>query len=49
MTLEILSLASGGKCSEVETYGQIDFVITDSTAHNLGVIEEAGTQLRAES
>ena len=49
MTLEILSLASGRKYSEVEIYERIDFVMTDSTAHSLGVIQEVGTELRAES
>ena len=49
MTLEILPLASGRKYSEVEIYERMDFVMTDSTAHNLGVIQEVGTELGAES
>ena len=49
MTLEILSFASGSKYSEVEIYERIDFVMTDSTAQNLGVIQEVGTELGAES
>ena len=49
ITLEILSLATGRKYSEVEIYEQIHFVMTDGTAHNLGVIQELGTELGAES
>ena len=49
MTLEILSLASGRKYSEVEIYERIGFIMTDRTAHNLGVIQEVGTEHGAES
>ena len=49
ITLEILSLATGRKYSEVEIYERIHFVMTDGTAHNLGVIQEVGTELGAES
>ena len=49
MTLEVLSLASGRKYSQVEIHKQIDFVMTDSTAHNLRVIQEVGTELGADS
>ena len=40
MTFQILSAATGGKYSEKDLVERIDFVITDSTAHNLGVIDQ---------
>ena len=49
MTLEILSWASERKYSEVEIYERIGFIMTDRTAHNLGVIQEVGTEHGAES
>ena len=45
LTLEILSAASAGKYTEKEILEKIDFVMTDSTAHNLGVIEEVCKEL----
>ena len=42
-------MATGRKYSEVEIYERIHFVMTDRTAHNLGVIQEVGTELGAES
>ena len=49
MTLEILFWASERKYSEVEIYERIGFIVTDRTAHNLGVIQEVGTEHGAES
>ena len=40
MTLRILSASVGYKYSEKELLDQIDFVMTDSTSHNLTVIEK---------
>ena len=45
LTLNILSHASGNKYSALEIVGRIDFVMTDSTAHNKGVIEEVCKEL----
>ena len=39
-TLDILSAASGYKYSSTDIVKKIDFVMTDSTAHNLKVIEK---------
>ena len=49
LTLEILSAASAGKYTEKEILEKIDFVMTDSTAHNLGVIEEVCRELNTET
>ena len=49
LTLEILSAASGGQYSERDILERIDFVMTDSTAHNLGVMEEVGNEVGSES
>ena len=37
MTFQMLSAATGCKFSEKDLVEKIDFVITDSTSHNLGV------------
>ena len=39
MTLRILSAACGYKYTEQDLLGRIDFVMTDSTSHNLNVME----------
>ena len=39
MTFKMLSAATGCKFSEKDLVEKIDFAITDSTSHNLGVIE----------
>ena len=39
-TLDILSAASGYKYSSTDIVRKIDFVMTDSTAYNLKVIEK---------
>ena len=39
MTFQMLSAATGCKFSEKDLVEKIDFAITDSTSHNLGVIE----------
>ena len=44
-TLKILSAASLGKYSEKEIFSKITFVMTDSTSHNLEVIEEVREEL----
>ena len=48
-TLEILSASVGRKYSEKEILEKVDFVMTDSTAHNIGVIEEVCEKLECES
>ena len=40
MTSKILSAASAGKYSESDILKRIGFVMTDSTAYNLGVVDE---------
>ena len=40
MTYRILSAASGGMYSEKDIVDKIDFVVKDSTNHNLGVMED---------
>ena len=48
-TLSILSAASGHKYTPTEIFEQISFVMTDSTAHNLKVIESVAEKLSAET
>ena len=45
MALKILSAASAGKYSESDILKHISFVMTDSTAHNLGVMDEVCDEL----
>ena len=49
MTMKILSAASAYRFSEKDIVEKIDFVITDSTQHNLGVIESVCEELETES
>ena len=49
MTLKILAAAKCGAFSEKDLVERIDFVVTDSTAHNLGVMEEVCDQLGSEN
>jgi len=44
-TLQILSAATGYKYSEQDILSRINFVMTDSTAHNIGVIEKVCHEL----
>ena len=46
-TLEILSAAIGCMCTESQIMAKIDFVMTDSTSHNLGVIELVSEEVEA--
>ena len=48
-TLKILSHATGNKYSPAEILERIDFVMTDSTLHNIGVIDEVCNELDVES
>ena len=48
-TLRILSQASGLKYISSEILERIDFVVTDSTSHNIGVIEEVAKELDVQS
>ena len=48
-TLKILSAACGGRYSESDILNQVSFVITDSTAHNIGVMDEVCEKLKVES
>ena len=48
-TLKILSTACGGRYSESDILKQVSFVMTDSTARNLGVIDEVCEKLEVES
>ena len=47
LTLHILSHASGNKYSELKILEHTDFVVTDSTAQNKGVIKEVYKELVA--
>ena len=47
-TLKMLSAATGHKYSEQDIYKKIDFVMTDSTSHNLEVIGVVGKELDVE-
>ena len=44
----MLSASTGWKYTEKDLVEKIDFVMTDSTAYNLGVIEEVCLELEAE-
>ena len=47
-TLEILSTATGCMYTESQIMAKIDFVMTDSTSHNLGVIEMVCEEVESE-
>lgn len=47
-TLRILSASTGYKYSEADIIEKITFVMTDSTAHNIGVIEKVCNELEVE-
>ena len=47
-TLKILSAASGYRYEENDILRKIDFVMTDSTAHNIGVIEKVCQELNVD-
>ena len=47
-TLEILSAATGCMYYESQIMAKIDFVMTDSTSHNLGVIEMVCEEVESE-
>ena len=40
MTYKILAASSGWKYTEKDLVEKIDFVMTDCTAHNIGVIQD---------
>ncbi len=48
MTFKMLAAATGWKFSEKDLVAKIDFVMTDSTAHNLGVIGDVCEELGVE-
>ena len=48
-TFKMLAASTGWKYSEKELAEKIDFVMTDSTSHNLGVIEEVCAELQSDS
>ena len=47
-TLEILSAATGCVYTESQIMAKIDFVMTDSTSHNVGVIEMVCEEVQSE-
>ena len=47
-TLEIPSVATGCMYTESQIMAKIDFVMTDSTSHNLGVIEMVCEEVESE-
>ena len=48
-TMDILSASTGHKYSASDILKKIDFTMTDSTSHNLGVMKMACNQLQVES
>ena len=48
-TYEILSAASDGKYSKEEILSKVNFIMSDSTAHNIGVIEMVCDELSVET
>ena len=48
MTFNILAASSGWKYTAKDLVEKIDFVTTDSTAHNLGVIQDVCADLETE-
>ena len=49
MTFKILAASSGWKYTGKDLVEKIDFVMTDSTAHNLGVIQDVCAELETEN
>ena len=49
MTFNILAASSGWKYTEKDLVEKINFVMTDSTAQNLGVIQDVCADLETES
>ena len=49
MTYKMLAAATAWKFNESDLVNKIDFVMTDSTAHNLGVIEDVCSVLQIEN
>ena len=49
MTYKILAASSGWKYTEKDLVEKIDFVMTDSTAHNIGVIQDVCDELETDS
>lgn len=47
--LKMLSTASGFQYSEKQIMERVDFVVTDSTAHNMGVIDNVCDELETDS
>ena len=47
-TLEIPSVATGGMYTESQIMAKIDFVMTDSTSHNVGVIQMVYEEVKNE-
>ena len=48
-TYKILAASSGWKYTEKDLVEKIDFVMTDSTAHNIGVIQDVRDELETDS
>ena len=48
-TFKMLAASTGWKYSEKELAEKIDFAMTDSTSHNLGLIEEVCAELQTDS
>lgn len=48
-TLQILSAATGQRYSDKEILEKIQFIMTDSTAHNIGVIQKVCEDLESEN
>ena len=49
MTYKMLAAANAWKFNESDLVNKIDFVMTDSTAHNLSVIEDFFSELQVEN
>ena len=49
MTYKILAASSGWKYTEKDLVEKIDFVMTDSTAHNIDVIQDVCDELETDS
>ena len=49
MTFKMLAASTSWEYTEKETVKEMHFVMTDSTSHNLGVIEEVCAELQTDS
>ena len=49
MTYKILAASSGWKYTKKDLVEKIDFVMTDSTAHNIGVVQDVCDELETDS